>query len=120
MISLVEMEFRMRHLAGLVIFLFLFYTATAQELARPIVRKHFQQWTTHGEMLDWIKRCSTSREDVKVKVLGMSNNGREVLSVMNADWQEHDLKIMIIAEQHGDEPSAMEAALWLIEQMPIY
>lgn len=120
MTSLVEMEFRMRHLAGLVPFLLLFYTATAQELARPIVRKHFEQWTSHGEMLDWIKLCSTSREDVKVKVLGMSSNGREVLSVMSTDWQEHDLKIMVIAEQHGDEPSAMEAALWLIEQMPIY
>ncbi len=120
MISLVEMEFTMRHLAGLVIFLLLFYTATAQELARPIVRNHFQQWTSHGEMLDWIKILSKGREDVKVNVLGMSSNGREILSVMNTDWQEHDLKIMIIAAQHGDEPSAMEAALWLIEQMPIY
>lgn len=120
MFSLVTVELRIAHIAWMVAFFLLFSNTTAQQLMRPIEGNQFQQWTSHAEMLDWIGQWSLTRNDVKVNQLGMSHLGREIVSVMSADWQEQDLKIMVIAEQHGDEPSAMEAALWLIEQMPLF
>ena len=120
MISLVNMELLVKRGIALGFLMLLFFTIVAQPLPRPIVTGHFQHWTSHEEMLNWLQQITASSPGLRFKVIGKSHLGRDLVSVMNANLQDSDLKIMIIAEQHGDEPSAMEAALWLIEQLPEY
>lgn len=120
MISLVNMQLLVKRGIGLGFLMLLFFTIVAQPLPRPIVSCQFQHWTGHEEMLNWLQQRTASSLGLRFKVMGKSHLGRDLVSVMNANLQDSDLKIMIIAEQHGDEPSAMEAALWLIEQLPEY
>ncbi len=81
----------------------------------PIVSKDYKSWTTSVELNRWLLKLA----DIYTVEMRLYRGNKEVdlPVVVVPAVQEDALSVMIIAEQHGDEPSGMEACNILISEL---
>jgi hypothetical protein len=87
----------------------------AQGSTPPIESNGYTQWTSHSEMKTWLDRMSEIYT-VEMRLLRGTKDA-DVPVVIIPSVQSDAMSIMVIAEQHGDEPSGMEASLHLISDL---
>lgn len=102
-------------LSILLVFNFLFAQQT------PLQKSTFTKLTSHSELTDFIKEVDSSSDLIKTEVLTKSVEGRELFVVYFSEGEfgadENKIKILIFAQQHGNEQSGKEAALLLINEL---
>ena len=86
----------------------------------PVHSKNFDTLTTYEELQDFINLVSTKKKYIKYKVGGISEENREIplLEIYGAISDTANLMdILIVAQQHGDEPAGKEGVTYYIEQL---
>ncbi|MEJ5261802.1 MAG: M14 family zinc carboxypeptidase [Ignavibacterium sp.] len=102
-------------LSFLLVFNFLFAQQT------PLQKSNFTKLTSHAELTEFIKEVDSNSDLIKTEVLTKSDEGRELFVVYFSKGEfgadENKIKVLIFAQQHGNEQSGKEGALLLINEL---
>ncbi len=107
------------------IFFFVFlYSMTnifSQENLTPLQKSDYKKITSHTELSQFIKEVENKSDLIKSEVIAKSVEGRELFAVYfsKSDFgkDESKIKVLIFAQQHGNEQSGKEGALLLINEL---
>ena len=107
------------------IFFFVFlYSMTnifSQENLTPLQKSDYKKITSHSELSQFIKEVDENSDLIKSEVIAKSIEGRELFAVYfsKSDFgkDESKIKVLIFAQQHGNEQSGKEGALLLITEL---
>ncbi|PLX25300.1 MAG: hypothetical protein C0599_00810 [Salinivirgaceae bacterium] len=86
------------------------------DISSPVVKAKFQKLTTHDEMMAFLAMADSLNGNIQLEVLGSLGDDyvMPVVKIATKKTNKHKVKVMILAQQHGDEPSGKEAVLELI------
>ena len=96
---------------------------TGQEHATPLERNGFARVTSHRELVEFVQTLDRDSDLLEVRTIGTSGGGRTIPLLVFS--RAHPLKasrdgvltVLVYCQQHGNEPSGMEAALVLAREM---
>jgi hypothetical protein len=87
----------------------------------PLEKSNFTKLTSHSELSEFIREVDKNSELVKAEVLTKSSEGRELFAIFFSKGKfgedESKIKVLIFAQQHGNEQSGKEGALLLIKEL---
>lgn len=93
----------------------------AQNLLTPLQKSDFKKITTHSELSQFIKEVDEKSDLIESEVLTKSVEGREMFVIYFSKGKfgadENKIKVLIFAQQHGNEQSGKEGALLLINEL---
>jgi len=102
-----------------IIFLLVIEIAFAQQT--PLEKSNFTKLTSHSELSEFIREVDSNSELVKAEILTKSPEGREIFAVYFSKDKfgedESKIKVLIFAQQHGNEQSGKEGSLLLIYEL---
>jgi hypothetical protein len=106
----------------LIFFLLLLTKAVyAQDVETPIERNRFEKVTSYSELSLFVNELDSISDLLKVEVIGKSIEGRNLYAMYFSDGEfGKDIaksKVLIIAQQHGNEQSGKEGALILANEV---
>jgi Zinc carboxypeptidase len=95
--------------------------STAQENPTPAEKYKFDKVTSYDELSDFIHRIDSLSELVSIEKTGVSVQGRELNALLfsaSAFGKDPDkIRVLIFAQQHGNEQSGKEGALLLAREL---
>jgi hypothetical protein len=93
----------------------------SQSIITPLQKSDYKKITSHSELSQFIKEIDEKTDLIKSEVLAKSVEGRELFAVyFSKDGfgkDESKIKVLIFAQQHGNEQSGKEGALLLINEL---
>lgn len=93
----------------------------SQELLTPLQKSNYEKLTTHSELSQFIKEADENSDLITSEILTKSFEGRELFAVYfsNSEFgkDESKIKVLIFAQQHGNEQSGKEGAVLLINEL---
>jgi hypothetical protein len=93
----------------------------SQSIVTPLQKSDYKKVTSHLELSQFIKEIDKKNDLIKSEVLTKSVESRELFAVSFSkdDFGKDELKIkvLIFAQQHGNEQSGKEDALLLINEL---
>ncbi|MFZ1520094.1 MAG: M14 family zinc carboxypeptidase [Ignavibacteriaceae bacterium] len=93
----------------------------SQSILTPLQKSDYKKITSHVELSQFIKEIDEKTDFIKSEVLTKSVEGRELFAVyFSKDGfgkDESKIKVLIFAQQHGNEQSGKEGALLLINEL---
>lgn len=105
----------------ILLFSFLISNILPQNILTPIEKSNFTKLTSHAELKQFISEVDKTSDLIKIEVLTKSIEGKELYAVyFSKDGFGKDklkIKVLIFAQQHGNEHSGKEAALLLINEL---
>jgi len=105
----------------LLLFAFSAMNIFSQEILTPLQKSNYTKITSHADLSQFIKDVDEKYELIKSEVLTKSVEGRELFAVyFSKDGfgkDESKIKVLIFAQQHGNEQSGKEGALLLINEL---
>lgn len=107
----------------IIFFIFIFSVANlfSQEIVTPLQKSNYKKITSHAELFQFIKEVDEKYDLIKSEVIAKSVEGRELFAVyFSKDGfgkDESKIKVLIFAQQHGNEQSGKEGALLLITEL---
>jgi hypothetical protein len=89
-----------------------------ERISAPVETNNYARVTSHDELLAFLKNADGLSNRVTVSIIGTTTQGREIpLVVLSRDGMANPrLRLMVLCQQHGNEPSGKEAALTLVAQ----
>jgi len=92
-------------------------TLFAQVMQTPFEKNNFNKVTSYDELSDFVMKLDQSSDLLKVETIGKSVEGRNIyaLKFSNSEFglDKSKIKVLIFAQQHGNEQSGKEGALLL-------
>ena len=104
-------------------FFFLFAAANllSQNILTPLQKSNYTKLTSHAELFQFIKEVDEKSDRITSEVIAKSIEGRELYAVYFSKGEfgkdESKIKVLIFAQQHGNEQSGKEGALLLINEL---
>lgn len=97
------------------------FAACKPERQTPAQHRNFSSPTTHAELGEFLKQSAEACDLLSLEVFGQSAGGLD-LFVVKAGKDEpspsgEKLRVLVLAQQHGNEHSGKEASLLLIDGM---
>jgi hypothetical protein len=93
----------------------------AQTPNPPPISNNYEKLTSYPELASYVELLGTQSNLVKVEVIGQSVKGRNLyaLKFSSAEFgrDTSKIKVLIFAQQHGNEPSGKEGALLLAAEL---
>jgi len=93
----------------------------AQNLLTPLQKSDYKKISSHSELSQFIKEVDEKSDLIKSEVLTESVEGRELFAIYFSKngfvKDESKIKVLIFAQQHGNEQSGKEGALLLINEL---
>ena len=92
----------------------------AVQFSTPGFRPGREDFTSHAEMLTFLEGLAGESRRVKIEILGVSQAGLSLPMVLLTESGEINSRlptVLIIGQQHGNEPAGGEAALVLAQQL---
>lgn len=92
----------------------------AVQFSTPGFRHGREDFTSHAEMLAFLAGLARQSRRVKIEILGSSQRGLSLPLVLLTDSGELNSRlptVLIIGQQHGNEPAGGEAALVLAQHL---
>ena len=93
----------------------------AQNLLTPLQKSDYKKITSHADLAQYIKEADEKSDLIKCEVLAKSVEGKELFAIyFSKDGfgkDESKIKVLIFAQQHGNEQSGKEGALLLINEL---
>ena len=77
-------------------------------------------FASHDEVLAYLKRLQAAHAQSKLEVVGQSQQGRDIpllLLTSPGGFQREKPSVLVLGQQHGNEPAGGEAALALAEEI---
>lgn len=110
----------MKNCLLLIAFTMLFGTTYSQKISTPLELSGFKTLTSHQQMIDYIKTLPQDKSPFLIEDFAVSANGMKipVLKFSLGDFGKDDkkLKVLLFAQQHGNEPSGKEGVLILLSK----
>jgi len=107
-----------------IIFFFLFLASLntlSQSIPTPLQKSEYKKITSHAELSQFVKEVDEKYELIKSEVITKSVEGKELFAIyFSRDGfgkDESKIKVLIFAQQHGNEQSGKEGALLLINEL---
>lgn len=105
----------------LIISLMAIFSAKSQTLQTPSEITRFNQVTSYDELTNFVKLLDESSDILSVEIIGKSVLGRELYALKFTDsyfsTNPSKIKVLIHAQQHGNEQSGKEGALLLVNKL---
>jgi hypothetical protein len=105
-----------KHLSVLLLFANLI-----QAQITPLEKNNYQKLTSYEKLTEFVYQLDSLSDNLKVEVLGQSVEGRNLyaLKFSNSEFGKDTskIKVLIFAQQHGDEQSGKEGALLLASEL---
>lgn len=93
----------------------------SQSLITPLQKSDYKKITSHSELSQFIKEVDEKSDLIKSEVMTKSVEGKELFAVyfskVGFGKDELKIKVLIFAQQHGNEQSGKEGALLLINEL---
>jgi hypothetical protein len=93
----------------------------AQDLLTPLQKSGFSKITSYGELSAYLKQLDAASELLTVEVAGKSVQGRNLYAMKFSSSafgkDPSKIRVLIFAQQHGNEPSGKEGALLLASEL---
>ncbi|MBK7379069.1 MAG: hypothetical protein IPJ03_08690 [Ignavibacteriales bacterium] len=93
----------------------------SQSILTPLQKSDYKKITSHVELSQFIKEIDEKTDLIKSEVMTKSVEGKELFAVyFSKDGfgkDESKIKVLIFAQQHGNEQSGKEGALLLINEL---
>ncbi|MBK7027700.1 MAG: hypothetical protein IPH45_00075 [Bacteroidales bacterium] len=93
----------------------------AQPPVSPLVQKGWTEPTSYNELSEFVEQLDKSSEFIERKVIGKSVEGRNIYALLFSDGEfgkdVTKIKVLIFAQQHGNEQSGKEGALLLAAEL---
>ena len=90
---------------------------TSAEISTPLESAEGDVLTSYGEMMAFLGRLEAETGAFEIDTIGTSGEGRSLVALHFSGDQDagpsEKLKVLIYAQQHGNEPSGKEAAIAL-------
>jgi len=108
-----------KSLITIIILLLLSSQVQASEVQTPLEKSGWSNLTTYDQMMGYLKPLVDSSSKVKMESIGTSVSGKSIPALffsqdaVFASQREKKPLVLIICEQHGNEPSSKEAAMIL-------
>ncbi len=100
--------------------LFLSSLVNSQSLLTPLEKADFKKLTSYNELIEFLNETVKENSNLTLEYFAESIGGRVVpiVKISNGSFGEDKskIKILIFAQQHGNEPSGKEGALLLIKK----
>lgn len=105
----------------LLILLFLSYQGLAQTVSTPLEKNNYLKVTSHKEIQQFIKELQQKSTLVTVDSIGKSIEGRNLYALRFSRSEfgkdKSKIKVLFLAQQHGNEQSGKEGALLLAREL---
>ena len=99
----------------------LFFIISLYSQTLPLEENKYQSPTSHKQLFEFVKILDEHSDLLKVEEIGKSVEGRELfaLKFSNSEFgkDENKIRILIFAQQHGNEQSGKEGALILAREL---
>lgn len=93
----------------------------AQQISIPIEKINFTKVTSYQELTDFVQQLDKSSDLLNVETIGQTVEGRNLYALKFSGSEfgkdKSKLKILILAQQHGNEQSGKEGALLLTKAL---
>jgi hypothetical protein len=94
---------------------------TAQDIRVPLLKNNYSRCTSYEELTAFVRQLEESSGLLKVETIGQTVQGRN-LYVMKFSSEEFGkdpskIKVLLFAQQHGNEQSGKEGALLLAKEL---
>ena len=103
------------------LFVFVSINIISQDIITPLEKSNYQKITSHTELAQFIKEVDDKSDLITSEVIGKSIEGRELFAVyFSKDGfgkDESKIKVLIFAQQHGNEQSGKEGSILLINEL---
>jgi hypothetical protein len=104
-----------------IVYLIILYSALLLAQQTPLEKNNYQKLTSYDELTTFVYQLEKSSELVSVEVIGKSVEGRNLyalkFSASEFGKDTSKIKVLIFAQQHGDEQSGKEGALLLASEL---
>ncbi len=101
--------------------IFAFSNIVAQNIQTPLQKSNYTKITSHKDLSQFIKKVDENSELITTEVIAKSVEGREIYAVYFSKGifgkDKTKIKVLIFAQQHGNEQSGKEGALLLINEL---
>lgn len=98
-------------------YLLLSINLPAQLYQTPLEINHYQKLTSYEELTQFVYNLEDLSDILKVEVIGKSVEGRNIYALKYSQSEfaknQSKIKVLIFAQQHGNEQSGKEGALFL-------
>lgn len=98
---------------------------SAERFPTPLETSEFSRLTTHAELVDYLDLLDSVSDVLRVEAGGRSVEGRVLPICFLTEDRGFGSKraskpiVFIFAQQHGNEPSGKEAALWIVREVAL-
>ena len=90
----------------------------SSKLESPTVIQSYSYPASHDQIVDFAKEAAKRSGNLAYHVFGNSTDGRELILVRTKSLKnENPLRVLVFAQQHGNEQSGKEALLLLIRDL---
>lgn len=99
-------------------FILLFLFSCSASIESPTVERNFQTPASSAEVIAFCREAAKVSGRLHYEVIGISEGGTKLASIKAIPARsESPLRVMIFAQQHGNEQSSKEAALLIIRDL---
>jgi hypothetical protein len=92
----------------------------SQDLELPLEKSQYTKLTSYEELISFLEQICENRKIFELEYIGNSVEGRKIplikISSGNFGEDESKIKILVFAQQHGNEQSGKEGSLLLIKK----
>ena len=87
------------------------------EVKTPLEQSGFKQLSSSQQTADFLKKLPILNPNIEIQTIGFSSQGKPVWMTKISDngKSQKKIKILILAQQHGNEPSGKEGVLLFIK-----
>jgi len=102
-----------------IVMLFIFQTVlNAQHLLTPLEESNYTKLTSYDELVSFLENAMRQNSKLSMDYIAKSVEGRKIPAIKISSGEfgkdKEKIKVLIFAQQHGNEPSGKEGALLLI------
>ncbi|MBS4013155.1 MAG: hypothetical protein KGZ97_05265 [Bacteroidetes bacterium] len=98
--------------------LFVFAQSCTQGLKTPAEKDNFTRITLSEEVVEFSKILCKKYDFLEYKIIGNTITGKEIIAInASSGFSDDKLKVLIFAQQHGNEQSGKEALLIFLREL---
>lgn len=91
----------------------------SQTLQTPLEKYNYEKLSTNEDVNSFVKEAADKNPKLKVEIIGQSVEGKNIpavkISASTFGKDKSKIKVLIFAQQHGNEPSGKEGILLLLK-----
>ncbi len=102
------------------IFIMLFINlSTIAQILTPLEKNNYEKLTSYNDLIDFIDQIDASLENISKDYFAKTVQGRNIplIKISKNNFDDDKIKVMIFAQQHGNEQSGKEGALLLLKEI---